>query len=459
MPREIITLQVGQCGNQIGSQFWKTLADEHNIGPDGTLLDERELNDRKDVFFYQADDNHYVPRAILLDLEPGVINSIMRSEWKMFFNHENVFVPKECTGAGNNWAQGYELAQTHAETVLEMIDREVDTADSLEGFTLCHSVAGGTGSGMSSWLLEQFEDRYPKKLVQTYSVFPNVNESDVVVQGYNTILTLQRLINHVDSCVVIDNTALHSIVQDRLKVENPDYNDINSLIATVMSASTNTLRFPSFMNNDLQSLISSLVPTPRLHFLMSSYTPINTRRLTQDVRKTTVTDVMRRLLQPSNMLLSAKTNAGKYISVLNILLGEANPQDIHKSLQNIRARGLARFIEWGPANFNVTVTKKSPYIESSNRTEGLMLANHTSVKNIFNHHLNDYKRMLGGPLSVRNQKKETSRFKGPAFINTYLEAGLTMDDFDEAEATVEDLISEYKAAEDPNYIDWVMNSS
>lgn len=26
--------------------------------------------DRKDVFFYQADDEHYVPRAILLDLEP-----------------------------------------------------------------------------------------------------------------------------------------------------------------------------------------------------------------------------------------------------------------------------------------------------------------------------------------------------------------------------------------------------
>ena len=32
--------------------------------------------DRKDVFFYQADDDHYVPRALLLDLEPRVINSI-----------------------------------------------------------------------------------------------------------------------------------------------------------------------------------------------------------------------------------------------------------------------------------------------------------------------------------------------------------------------------------------------
>ena len=47
-------------------------------------------------------------------------------------------------------------------------DREVGYSDSLEGFTLCHSIAGGTGSGMGSWLLEALNDRYAKKLVQTY---------------------------------------------------------------------------------------------------------------------------------------------------------------------------------------------------------------------------------------------------------------------------------------------------
>jgi hypothetical protein len=39
MPREIITLQVGQCGNQIGMEFWKMIAMEHGIGPDGMLED------------------------------------------------------------------------------------------------------------------------------------------------------------------------------------------------------------------------------------------------------------------------------------------------------------------------------------------------------------------------------------------------------------------------------------
>jgi tubulin gamma len=39
MPREVICLQVGQCGNQVGSEFWRTLCQEHGIRKDGTLED------------------------------------------------------------------------------------------------------------------------------------------------------------------------------------------------------------------------------------------------------------------------------------------------------------------------------------------------------------------------------------------------------------------------------------
>jgi tubulin gamma len=66
---------------------------------------------------------------------------------------------------------------------------------------MLHSIAGGTGSGMGSYLLEKMNDRYPKKLIQTYSVFPNLQEADVVVQPYNAVLTLKRLIQNVDSVV------------------------------------------------------------------------------------------------------------------------------------------------------------------------------------------------------------------------------------------------------------------
>ncbi|PWA34698.1 Gamma tubulin [Artemisia annua] len=79
MPREIITLQVGQCGNEINMEFWKQLCLEHGISKDDILEDyanQGGAGDRKDVFFYQADDKHYIPRALLMDLEPRVINGI-----------------------------------------------------------------------------------------------------------------------------------------------------------------------------------------------------------------------------------------------------------------------------------------------------------------------------------------------------------------------------------------------
>ncbi|GIQ91289.1 gamma tubulin, partial [Kipferlia bialata] len=40
MPREIVTLQAGQCGNQIGTEFWRRLCTEHGIESNGVLSEE-----------------------------------------------------------------------------------------------------------------------------------------------------------------------------------------------------------------------------------------------------------------------------------------------------------------------------------------------------------------------------------------------------------------------------------
>ncbi|KAF4748355.1 Tubulin gamma-1 chain, partial [Perkinsus olseni] len=264
-------------------------------------------------------------RALLIDLEPRVINQIQTSEFKNLYNPENIYMSKEGGGAGNNWAKGYSQAEGVQEEICEMIDREADGSDSLEGFMLLHSIAGGTGSGMGSYLLETLSDRYPKKLLQTYSVFPMLTEtSDVVVQPYNSVLTLKRLALNADAVVVLDNTALNRIAADRLKLTTPSFAQTNQLVSTVMSASTTTLRYPGYMNNDMVSIMASLIPTPRCHFLMTGYTPLtaNTSIVHQahsTVRKTTVMDVMRRLLQQKNLMVSASTRRGAYISVLNII--------------------------------------------------------------------------------------------------------------------------------------------
>lgn len=267
---------------------------------------------------------------------------------------------------------------------------------------MLHSIAGGTGSGLGSFLLERLNDRFPKKIIQTYSVFPDTtNSGDVVVHPYNSLLSMRRLTQNADSVVVLDNGALSRIAAERLHVQEPSFQQTNQLVSifgdieddiltlnqvsTVMSASTTTLRYPGYMHNDLVSIVASLIPTPRCHFLMTSYTPFTGDNLEQakTVRKTTVLDVMRRLLQPKNRMVS--TVPGKkscYISILNVIQGDVDPTDVHKSLLRIRERKLATFIPWGPASIQVALTKKSPYIPMNHRVSGLMLANHTSIATV-----------------------------------------------------------------------------
>ena len=66
---------------------------------------------------------------------------------------------------------------------------------------LLHSIAGGTGSGLGSYILERMNDRFPKKLIQTYSVFPDTHNENVVVSPYNSMLSMRRLTQHADSVV------------------------------------------------------------------------------------------------------------------------------------------------------------------------------------------------------------------------------------------------------------------
>ncbi|XP_016955038.1 tubulin gamma-1 chain [Drosophila biarmipes] len=449
MPSEIITLQLGQCGNQIGFEFWKRLCLEHGISPSGVLEDfANDGMDRKDVFFYQADDDHYIPRAVLLDLEPRVINTIMGSAYSKLYNPENVYLSKHGGGAGNNWASGYSQGDKLQEEVFDIIDREADGSDSLEGFILCHSIAGGTGSGMGSFIMERLADRYPKKLIQTYSVFPNQDEiSDVVVQPYNSMLTLRRLTTAADSVVVLDNTALNRIACDRLHIQNPSFSQINNLVSTIMSVSTTTLRYPSYMNNNLIGLMAPLIPTPQLHFLMTGYTPLTSdsdvnSQQTINVRKTTVLDVMRRLLQPKNMMVSTgpdKSNHHCYISILNIIQGEVDPSQVHKSLQRIRDRKMAQFIPWGPTSIQVALSRSSPYVQSNHRVSGLMLANHTSICSLFERTLNQYDKLR----------------KRGAFLDQFRREDIFKDDLselDESREIVDCLVQEYAAATREDYM-------
>lgn len=245
---------------------------------------------------------------------------------------------------------------------------------------------------------------------------------------------MKRLTLHADATVVIDNTALNKISENQLHVDKPSIAQMNSLVSTVIAASTTTLRYPGYMNNDLVGLIASLVPTPKCHFLMTGYTPLNVEDKHLKVQKTSVSDVMRRLLQTKNMMVSCSTKTGCYISILNIIQGNVDPSQVHKSLHRIREKKLAKFIPWGPASIQVVLAKKSPYVQSANRVSGLMMANHSSMASLINQTVTDYDKI----------------FKSKAFLAQYGEY-IEMDEFKNAKEVALDLIDEYKSTEKVEY--------
>lgn len=131
--REIVNLSIGQCGNQISYKFWDALTQEHGICPtEGTWKgsDDVQLM-RSEVYFNEVPGGRFVPRSVMVDLEPGVLNSV-KSCQRMgpLFRPDNFLCAQ--SGAGNNWAKGYfSEGPELVDEVLDQIRKEVELCESL----------------------------------------------------------------------------------------------------------------------------------------------------------------------------------------------------------------------------------------------------------------------------------------------------------------------------------------
>eukprot|EP00095_Tigriopus_kingsejongensis_P001627 maker-scaffold451_size166902-snap-gene-0.16 protein:Tk01627 transcript:maker-scaffold451_size166902-snap-gene-0.16-mRNA-1 annotation:"tubulin beta-4b chain-like" len=275
--REIVHVQAGQCGNQIGSKFWEVISEEHGIDPSGQYVgDNPQQLERIEVYYNEASGKKYVPRAILLDLEPGTMNSIRGSQYGQIFRPDNFVFGQ--SGAGNNWAKGhYTEGAELVESVMDVVRKEAETCDCLQGFQLTHSLGGGTGSGMGTLLISKIREEYPDRIMNTFSVIPSPKVSDTVVEPYNATLSVHQLVENTDETFCIDNEALYDICFRTLRLASPTYGDLNHLVSITMSGVTTCLRFPGQLNADLRKLAVNMVPFPRLHFFMPGFAPLAAR--------------------------------------------------------------------------------------------------------------------------------------------------------------------------------------
>ncbi|XP_063478302.1 tubulin beta-8 chain-like isoform X8 [Symphalangus syndactylus] len=209
--REIVLTQAGQCGNQIGAKFWEVISDEHAVDSAGTYHGDSHLQlERINVYYNEASGGRYVPRAVLVDLEPGTMDSVRSGPFGQIFRPDN-FIFGQC-GAGNNWAKGhYTEGAELMESVMDVVRKEAESCDCLQGFQLTHSLGGGTGSGMGTLLLSKIREEYPDRIINTFSILPSPKVSDTVVEPYNATLSVHQLIENADETFCIDNEALYDI--------------------------------------------------------------------------------------------------------------------------------------------------------------------------------------------------------------------------------------------------------
>lgn len=112
-----------------------------------------------------------------------------------------------------------------------------------KGIQIVHALGGGTGSGMGSLLAQNMIDEYPDRVLKSYVVMPSSKTSDIVVEPYNAVLSMNHLIECIHQVFYMDNEALYYICNNVLRLLSPTHDDMNYLISTCMSGITTCLRF------------------------------------------------------------------------------------------------------------------------------------------------------------------------------------------------------------------------
>lgn len=90
---------------------------------------------------------------------------------------------------------------------MNKLNRILEKIDLYKGFNFVHSIAGGTGSGLLSRVIEEIRNRYPKTCISTYSIFP-FSTGENSIQNYNSLFTLSWLQKYSDIINYFSNDEL-----------------------------------------------------------------------------------------------------------------------------------------------------------------------------------------------------------------------------------------------------------
>ncbi|XP_041046601.1 tubulin delta chain-like [Carcharodon carcharias] len=235
-----IWLQVRQCGNQVGQEWWKLIANE------------RAPNSAVDRSFRESN--------VLIGLR----------------------------GRGNNWAFGYHRLRTEDEDSLlhrtmDSFRKEVEQRDSYSAVILLHSLSGGTGYGLGARLCESIRKDFPMGYILSVTVAPH-QAGESPLQHFNSLLCLSWFQRYADGVLLFHNDdmlrSMHALFGKKtehisaLQAQISLY-DMNTHIASCLAGlmyPVSSLRTRSGVSIGLEpwELLRSVCPVPTTKFLYTS---------------------------------------------------------------------------------------------------------------------------------------------------------------------------------------------
>jgi len=432
--REVLTVNVGQAGIQLGNAVWAQYCAEHSILPGGKLAEE-QTDKYFTTFFEETGTGQFVPRNITVDLEPTVVDDVRTGTYAQMFHPEFLLNGKE--DAANNFARGhYTVGKEILDQVNDRLRKLVDNSQNVQGFIINHAVGGGTGSGLGALILERIAVDYRKKSKIGFEIYPAPKISTCIVEPYNAMLSTHWLLDHTEVSVLLDNEVIYAICQKQLDIDRPSYKDLNIIIAKVISSMTASLRFDGELNVDLGEFQTNLVPFPRLHFMTTALAPvINAKKASHEAQ--TIREITDHVFQPQNMLVKYADFdpvEDKYMAISVNYRGSIKSKEANATVQWLKQNNKISFVEWCPTGFKIGLNevpakelkKKNPKGDTIGGFKDIMKAAERNVT------------MIGNNVAVsrvfteRITKKYDMMYSQRAFVHWYVGEGMEEGEFSEA---------------------------
>jgi tubulin alpha len=373
----------------------------------------------------------FVPRCLMVDLEPTCVDEIRTGTYRNLYHPEQLISGKE--DAANNYARGhYTIGKEVIDLVLDRTRKLADNCTGLQGFMIFHSFGGGTGSGFGSLLLNRLSIDYGKKTKVEFAVYPSPQISTVVVEPYNSVLCTHAMLEHSDVAFLVDNEALYDICRRNLDIERPTYTNLNRLLAQCVSSITASLRFDGQLNVDLTEFQTNLVPYPRIHFPLCSYSPVIPAEKAYH-EALSVAEITNGVFEPANMMVKCDPRHGKYMACCMMYRGDVVPKDVNAAIVTIKSKRTIQFVDWCPTAFKVGINNQPPTVVPGGDVAKVqrsvcMMSNTTAIAGVL----------------ARMDHKFDLMYSKRAFVHWYVGEGMEEGEFLEAREDLAAMEKDYE---------------